>query len=61
MTRDKLLDQYVLEVVEGMDMDTLVAYATEALRAELDRLYTTDELIAEVQEYYPHILEQRPL
>lgn len=57
VNRDKLLNEYVLEVVEGMDTATLVSYAIDALRAELDRLYTTDELVAEVQEYYPHLLE----
>lgn len=58
VNRDKLLNEYVLEMVEGMDTATLVSYAIDALRAELDRLYTTDELVAEVQEYYPHLLEE---
>ena len=56
VNRDELLNEYVLEVVEGMDMDTLVTYAIDALRRDMETL-TTDELVAEVTEYYPHLLE----
>lgn len=56
VNRDELLDEYVHEVVDSMDMDTLYTYALEALRRDMERL-TTDELLKEVTEYYPHLLE----
>lgn len=55
--RDKLLNEYARACVDGMDFDTMWNYALDSLRAELDRNYTTDELVWEVQEYYPHLLE----
>ena len=57
VNRDKLLNEYARACVDGMDFDTMWTYALDSLRAELDRNYTTDELVAEVQEYYPHLLE----
>lgn len=57
VNRDKLLNDYALEVVEGMDMDTLVSYAIDALRRDMETL-TTEELVEEVTEYYPHLLEE---
>ena len=57
VNRDKLLNDYVLEVVEGMDLSVLVTYAIDGLRRDMETL-TTDELIAEVEEFYPHLLEE---
>lgn len=57
VNRDKLLNDYVLEVVEGMDLSVLVSYAIDGLRRDMETL-TTDELIAEVEEFYPHLLEE---
>lgn len=56
VNRDELLSRYVLEVVEGLDMTTVYTYAMEALRRDMETL-TTEELVEEVTEYYPHLLE----
>ena len=56
-SRDELVNNYVLEMVEGMDMDTLVSYAIDALRHDVE-LWTDEELFKEVTEYYPHLLEE---
>jgi len=58
VNRDELLDKYAAACVDGMDFDTLWTYALETMRRDLDTTYTTDELVAEVSEYYPHLLEQ---
>jgi hypothetical protein len=44
-------------IVEGMDMDTLVSFATDQLQERFDE-YTEAQLVAEAKEYYPHLLEE---
>ena len=41
----------------GMDMEMLCQLACDALKTTYDE-YSVDELIAEVEEYYPHLLEE---
>lgn len=43
-------------IVEGMDMGDLITYATEQLTLAYEA-YTEEQLVAEVQEYYPDLLE----
>lgn len=54
--RDSLIADYASLIVEGMDMDTLVSFAYDTL---VDNLmsYSDEELIAEVTEYNPELLE----
>jgi len=54
--RDKLQDDYVNQVVDDMDLKTLCAVVYDHLNHNLDS-YTTEELITEVKEYYPELLE----
>lgn len=44
-------------MVEGMDMDTLVTYAMDCLLKSYQEDYTMDQLVGEVKEYYPDLLE----
>ena len=55
--RDQLQNDYVQEVVDGMDMETMYAIVYDSLNSSLDN-YSIEELIIEVKEYYPHLLDK---
>lgn len=55
--RDKLQDDYVNRVVDDMDIKTLCAFVYHSILGSLDD-YSTEELITEVKEYYPELLEE---
>ena len=55
--RDKLQDNYVHQIVDDMDMKTLCTFVYDSISGSLDD-YSTEELITEVKEYYPHLLEE---
>ena len=46
----------IREIIDSMDLKDLMAMVYDNLDAEYDK-YSVDELIAEVEEYYPHLLE----
>ena len=54
--RDELQDNYVQEVIDGLDMKDCMAMLYDYLSNDIDKL-TVDELIEDVQEYYPHLLD----
>jgi hypothetical protein len=54
--RDSLIDDYASLIVEGMDMDTLVSFAYDTLVSNL-MSYSDQQLISEVTEYNPELLE----
>lgn len=54
--KNELASQLAQEMVDGMDMDTLVTYAIDQFRSYYEML-SEEDLVAEVQEYYPHLLE----
>ncbi|AGN33564.1 hypothetical protein SWYG_00052 [Synechococcus phage S-IOM18] len=54
--RDELQDAYINEIIDGMDLKDLIRIVYDNLEQNLER-YTVDELIEEVEEYYPHLLE----
>ena len=55
--RDELQKDLVDRIVDGLDMEMLCQLACDALSSTYDE-YTVDELIAEVEEYYPDLLEE---
>ena len=63
MTQDKIIDRDALQdgminnIIDGMDMNGLCQLAYDYLNESYDK-YSVDELIAEVEEYYPHLLEE---
>ena len=63
MTQDKIIDRdslqeaYVTSIVDGMDWKTMEQFVYETLNDNLDK-YTVDELIEEVKDYYPEMLEE---
>jgi hypothetical protein len=57
LNRDSLIQDYAQLIVEGMDMDTLVSFAYDTLVSNLES-YTDTDLINEVKEYNPELLEE---
>ena len=50
---DQLLANYIEQIVDGMDMDTLVQFASEQLELNLrENRSTPDELIEEISLFY---------
>ena len=54
--RDELQNNYVQEVIDGLDLKDCLAMLYDYLSNDMDKL-TVDELIEDVQEYYPHLLD----
>ena len=54
--RDELQDAYIERIIDGMDHKNLWQYVYDSLEQNFER-YSVDELIAEVEEYYPDLLE----
>ena len=54
--RDELQNNYVQEVIDGLDLKDCLAMLYDYLSNDMDKL-TLNELIEDVQEYYPHLLE----
>lgn len=55
--RDELQQNLIDQILDDMDLKTLMQLVAEQLDANYD-MYTIDELITEAQEYYPHLLEE---
>ena len=55
--RDELQDTYIRELIDGMDHKSMYAFVYDTLNDNLDK-YSVDELIEEVEEYHPHLLEE---
>ena len=55
--RDKLQDALIETIIDGMDHKCLWQYVYDSLEQNFET-YSEEELVAEVKEYYPHILEE---
>ena len=55
--RDKLQDLYINEIIDGMDVKDLCALVYDYMDQNLES-YSVNELITEVEEYYPELLEE---
>ena len=56
MNRDQLQNDYIESIIDGMDHKSMYQYVYDHLSAHLDK-YFVDELITEVKDYYPELLE----
>lgn len=54
--RDELQASYIDRIIDGMDLKDLIALVYDQLDNNLDK-YTVSELIEEVEQYYPDLLE----
>ena len=63
MTQDKIIDRDALQdnminqILDDMDIKTMMAILYDNMSESYDK-YSVDELIAEAEEYYPHLLEE---
>ena len=55
--RDSLQDSMINQILDDMDIKTMMAILYDNMSESYDK-YSTDELIGEVEEYYPHLLEE---
>ena len=55
--RDALQDSMIQQILDDMDIKTMMAIPYDQMDENFDK-YSVDELIAEVEEYYPHLLEE---
>ena len=55
--RDQLQDAMINQILDDMDIKTMMAILYDNMSESYDK-YTVDELIGEVEEYYPHLLEE---
>ena len=56
INRDELQENLINQIIDGMDIDGLCQLAYDYLSDNYEK-YSVDELITEVEEYYPHLLE----
>ena len=56
MNRQELQEQLIDNVIEGMDHKTMWSVLFDFMDQSYDK-YTDEELIEEVKEYYPELLE----
>ena len=54
--RDQLQDAMIQQILDDMDIKTMMAILYDNMDGSYDK-YSVDELIEEVEEYYPHLLE----
>ena len=55
--RDSLQEAYIESIIDGMDHKSLWQYVYDNLNDHLDK-YSVDELVTEVEDYYPELLEE---
>ena len=55
--RDQLQEDLITRIIDGMDEQGLEQLAYDYLNDNYDK-YSVDEIIAEVEEYYPDIIEE---
>ena len=54
--RDELQANYINRILDGMDIKDMMAILYDQFDDNLDK-YSVDELIEEVNEYYPDLLD----
>ena len=55
--RDQLQDNLIKQIIDDMDPKTMMALLYDMMDESYDN-YSVKELIAEVEEYYPHLLKE---
>lgn len=58
--RDELQDHLIKNILDDMDLKTMEALLYDMLNETYDK-YSMNELIEEVEDYYPELLEEDPL
>ena len=55
--RAQLIEDYIQQIIDGMDFKTMECFVYDTLKDNL-LPYTDEELINEVKEYNPELLEE---
>jgi hypothetical protein len=58
--RDQLIEDYIQQLIEGMDYKTMECFVYDTLKDNL-ATYNDEQLITEVTDYYPELLEDVPV
>ncbi len=56
INREELISDYAQQILDGMDMKTMECFVYDTLKDNLSS-YSDEELIEEVKEYNPELLE----
>ena len=56
MNRSSLQDQLIQQIIDDMDIKTMAALLYDMMDESYDK-YSDKELITEVEEYYPNLLD----
>ena len=54
--RDQLQEAYIESIIDGMDHKDLWQFVYDTIEKNLET-YSDEEIKKEVEEYYPHLLE----
>ena len=57
MNRSELQDTMIQQILDDMDIKTMMAILYDQMDENYDK-YSDEELITEVKEYYPELLEE---
>ena len=57
MNRSELQDNMIQQILEDMDIKTMMAILYDNMNESYDK-YSDEELMEEVKEYYPELLEE---
>jgi hypothetical protein len=57
MNRSELQDTMIQQILDDMDIKTMMAILYDQMDENYDK-YSDEELITEVKEYYPQLLEE---
>jgi len=55
--RDALQEQLINQILDDMDIKTMMSILYDNMSESYDK-YSVDELITEVEEYYPELLKE---
>ena len=56
MNRNELQEEYIHQLIDGMDFKTMEQFVYDTLDESLSK-YSEAELITEVEDFYPELLE----
>ena len=56
MNRDQLQNDYIESIIDGMDHKDLWQFVYDTMEQNLET-YSDEELVTEVKDYYPELLE----
>ena len=57
MNRDQLQNDYIESIIDGMDHKSMYQFVYDTIEQNLET-YSDEELVTEVKDYYPELLEE---